>query len=556
MTRLVRRGSIKLAPIRQPNENLLAASSGMKESEVSKHQPVCAVFFVILLVSLQSAQVFGQVPGAVPLSVPGEKIVNGVPVAGFPSVGLFFTGSGNCTATLIGCSTVLTAAHCICSDPNTNQVLTGTQCAQRADLLNSANKLVYFHHAGLFAVSSVVVNPSFVFGQTGDLAIVKLAAPVTGIAPSPINTNSKPSIGSPGLIVGFGVTEQASSGAGIKRAGTLTVASCTATGINSSNHVCATLSVPPGTTSGTCHGDSGGPLFVDFGSGLTIAGTTSGGDSASQNCTPPNHLWFADVFKDRSWIASTAGVDLGTTSCGGISAAGSASTTISGATGILSPTHTAGDLSLTVPAGISHLRVGLTAESWLENDFNLYVNRGSAATASDFDCKSDGIGTLAFCDIASPQAGTWHFGVDSVSGPGGLYELVTTLYSQSGTIPCIRDVDTACLQNDRFEVNVAWNNNDGNGTGQVMSFGGQRAEGAESAFYYFQSPANFEIGVKVLNACIPAFGNKFWVFISGLTDQGWQVTVRDTQTGAIKTYSNSKNHLSTTFADVGAFNCS
>jgi hypothetical protein len=87
-----------------------------------------------------------------------------------------------------------------------------------------------------------------------------------------------------------------------------------------------------------------------------------------------------------------------------------------------------------------------------------------------------------------------------------------------------------------------------------MNFGG-RAENDESAFYYFQSPTNFEMSVKVLNACIPVLGNKFWVFASGLTDQGWQATVRDTQTGVVKSYSNLRGHLSTTFADTSAFNC-
>lgn len=93
------------------------------------------------------------------------------------------------------------------------------------------------------------------------------------------------------------------------------------------------------------------------------------------------------------------------------------------------------------------------------------------------------------------------------------------------------------------------------GVAQVMSFGGQRAENDESAFFTFFSATNFEMGVKVLNACIPALGNKFWVFISGLTDQGWTVTVRDTQTGSIRTYSNATGHLSSTFADTSAFNC-
>ena len=121
--------------------------------------------------------------------------------------------------------------------------------------------------------------------------------------------------------------------------------------------------------------------------------------------------------------------------------------------------------------------------------------------------------------------------------------------------PCNRNSAVACLQSSRFEVNVSWQNGSGSGTGQVMSFGGQRTESDEAAFYYFQSATNFEMGVKILNACIPLFGNKYWVFISGLTDQGWTVTVRDTQTGATKTYNNAVGHLSTTFADTAAFNC-
>jgi len=88
-----------------------------------------------------------------------------------------------------------------------------------------------------------------------------------------------------------------------------------------------------------------------------------------------------------------------------------------------------------------------------------------------------------------------------------------------------------------------------------MSFGGQRTENDESVFFTFFSPTNFEMGVKVLNACVPVLGNKYWVFVSGLTNQGWTVTVRDTVTGAVKVYSNDVGHLSTTFADTAAFGC-
>jgi len=118
---------------------------------------------------------------------------------------------------------------------------------------------------------------------------------------------------------------------------------------------------------------------------------------------------------------------------------------------------------------------------------------------------------------------------------------------------CVADASTACLQGGRFEVKVDWQTASASGSGQVMSFGGQRAENNESAFWWFFGPTNFELGVKTLNAC--AVNGKLWVYLSGLTDQGWTVHVRDTATGETKTYSNTVGHLSQTFSDVSAFNC-
>lgn len=134
---------------------------------------------------------------------------------------------------------------------------------------------------------------------------------------------------------------------------------------------------------------------------------------------------------------------------------------------------------------------------------------------------------------------------------GGAYVFSTT----SGTAACVRDADTACLLGGRFEVEVDWRTASSNGTAQVMSFGGQRTENDDSVFWWFFSATNFEMGVKVLNACVPSLGNKFWVFASGLTDQGWTVRVRDTRTGVTKTYENPTGQLSKTVADTGAFDC-
>ena len=123
----------------------------------------------------------------------------------------------------------------------------------------------------------------------------------------------------------------------------------------------------------------------------------------------------------------------------------------------------------------------------------------------------------------------------------------------ASAISCTRDAQTACLLNGRFQVRVAWRTRTATGTGNVMSFIDQRAENDESVFFWFFDATNFEMGIKMLNAC--TFNNKFWVYIGGLTDQGWTVTVTDTKTGAARTYSNTLGHLSSPVGDTAALPC-
>lgn len=123
------------------------------------------------------------------------------------------------------------------------------------------------------------------------------------------------------------------------------------------------------------------------------------------------------------------------------------------------------------------------------------------------------------------------------------------------TSPCVASSTTACFQNGRFEAKVTWTTVSDTSSANVMVFGGQRASTEETAFFQFFSPTNFEMGLKILNACIPLFNNKYWIFISGLTDQGWSVRIRDTSTGQIQTYINTLGTLSTTFRDQSSFSC-
>ncbi len=118
---------------------------------------------------------------------------------------------------------------------------------------------------------------------------------------------------------------------------------------------------------------------------------------------------------------------------------------------------------------------------------------------------------------------------------------------------CVRDNHTACLLNGRFQVRVSWRTNSATGSGNVMAFAGARAENDESVFFWFFDATNFEMGLKMLNAC--TFNNKFWVYIGGLTDQGWTVNIVDTKTGASRTYTNPLGHLSTPVGDTSALAC-
>ncbi|HEV3459374.1 MAG TPA: hypothetical protein VHG32_22730 [Thermoanaerobaculia bacterium] len=140
-----------------------------------------------------------------------------------------------------------------------------------------------------------------------------------------------------------------------------------------------------------------------------------------------------------------------------------------------------------------------------------------------------------------------------VADPGGsgfdLFGFGVSNGSCAGsTGSCTRTATTACLDGGRFQVRVSYVNSQSSGNGTVMSFNGTRAESDESAFLYFTDPSNFEMGLKILNAC--GFSSHFWVFIGGLTNQGWTVSIVDTSNGNSFSYHNANGHLTSTTADT------
>ncbi len=362
----------------------------------------------------------------------GPRIVNGLFTSEYPSSGALLVGSSSasasleCSGTLIGCETFLTAAHCVCDTIGGECQLGGPAAPDPAGFW------VFLQHGGIFAVTSIAVRPDYYFPR-GDVAVLHLASPVSGVRPAPIDRTETPSVGTPGTIVGFG-----SSGGvdyGLKRVGQITSAPCTPPDPVNATLTCWNFEAPvgpPGTDSDTCFGDSGGPLFVDFGCGDSVAGVTSGG---SRNiCAPTDHSFDADVFTYHAYVDAVGGPDVGMSACGAMPQAGDAGAVITGFTGELGNATPEASEMITVAPGTTRLRVALNAIDDGVADFNLYVRFGAPPTTSVFDCAGVGSGQFAVCDVATPAAGTWYALVRRVTG-AGTYQVTATTFAAGSPAP-------------------------------------------------------------------------------------------------------------------------
>jgi len=74
---------------------------------------------------------------------------------------------------------------------------------------------------------------------------------------------------------------------------------------------------------------------------------------------------------------------------------------------------------------------------------------------------------------------------------------------------------------------------------------------ADTGYFWFFDPANVEAVVKVIDGC--GFNDNFWLFAGGLTNLQTAVTVRDTRTGTVRTYTNPQGKAFQPIQQVDAF---
>jgi hypothetical protein len=147
-----------------------------------------------------------------------------------------------------------------------------------------------------------------------------------------------------------------------------------------------------------------------------------------------------------------------------------------------------------------------------------------------------------------PTAGSAEIYVEAVAqGLGGPVRSYFDNVLLAPATGCVTFGSTLCLNNERFRVTASWRDFNGNvGAGQA------RKLAEDSGSFWFFSNTNLELTIKVLDACVTPF-DRYWVFISGLTNVEVEITVEDTLTNFVNTYFNPLGESFETILDTDAF---
>jgi hypothetical protein len=180
---------------------------------------------------------------------------------------------------------------------------------------------------------------------------------------------------------------------------------------------------------------------------------------------------------------------------------------------------------------LSNVHYEITVRDSQTGDVQVYDNpSGQFASTGD---------TLAF----PPSATTPLLAAQSLVAPPVGREIDESGVVSAGwdsAAACTPSPTALCLSGGRFRVEAAWKDfQDNTGVGHAVGLTG------DTGYFWFFSSANVEAVVKVLDARV--LNDHFWVFYGALSNVQYTLTVTDTVTGIVKTYSNPSG----LFASVG-----
>ena len=87
------------------------------------------------------------------------------------------------------------------------------------------------------------------------------------------------------------------------------------------------------------------------------------------------------------------------------------------------------------------------------------------------------------------------------------------------TLACVPSDTALCFENGRFRATAFWKTPGGEGQARALPVT------ADTGYFWFFSPDNLEVNIKVLNGC--GVNGRFWVFVSGLTNVEVDILVED-----------------------------